>query len=199
MDILFQWIIFIYFISFIAIALIYRTFRVFKETGVNALKQKPKEPVLKSLALALKIHFILVLILVVDYTFGLNILTSNRFEWLQSTTAAIIGSIMLITCLPIIVLSQVQMSSSWRIEVNKRDDANLITKGLFKYSRNPIFLAIRMAYFAMFLLVPCAYSLVVFIFGDLCFQIQVYQEEKALKQLFGKQYQQYCTQVPRWI
>ena len=199
MDIIFKWVLLSYFVLFIVVALLYRTYKVYKTTGINALKQKPQERSLKLLAAALKVHFVLIVGLIVDHSFDLGVLTTNRFEWLDSTFTSSIGAVLLCICLPVIVLSQVQMSSSWRIEVDSKTNNELITLGLFKYSRNPIFLAIRTSYFAMFLVVPCPYSLAVFIFGDICFMIQVYKEEQTLKQVYGTDYQHYCARVPRWI
>ncbi|NQZ11154.1 MAG: isoprenylcysteine carboxylmethyltransferase family protein [Algicola sp.] len=199
MDMIFRWVLLGYFVLFIVVALLYRTYRVYKNTGINALKQKPQERSLKLLAAALKVHFVLIVGLIVDHSFNLGVLTTNRFEWLDSTFTSSIGAVLLCISLPVIVLSQVQMSSSWRIEVDSQTNNELITLGLFKYSRNPIFLAIRTSYFAMFLVVPCPYSLAVFIFGDVCFMIQVYKEEQALKQVYGADYQHYCARVPRWI
>jgi protein-S-isoprenylcysteine O-methyltransferase Ste14 len=147
------------------------------------------------LAAALKVHFVLIVGLIVDHSFSIGILTANRFTWLDSNITAAIGTVLLFICLPVIVLSQVQMSSSWRIEVDSQTNNDLITYGLFQYSRNPIFLAIRTGYFAMFLVVPCPYSLAVFIFGDICFMTQIYKEEQALKQVYGNDYQQYCARV----
>ena len=199
MDMIFRWVLLGYFVLFIVVALLYRTYRVYKNTGINALKQKPQERSLKLLAAALKVHFVLIVGLIVDHSFNLGVLTTNRFEWLDSTFTSSIGAVLLCISLPVIVLSQVQMSSSWRIEVDSQTNNELITLGLFKYSRNPIFLAIRTSYFALFLVVPCPYSLAVFIFGDVCFMIQVYKEEQALKQVYGADYQHYCARVPRWI
>ncbi|MCJ8272764.1 MAG: isoprenylcysteine carboxylmethyltransferase family protein [Psychrosphaera sp.] len=199
MELIFKWVLLSYFVLFISIALLYRTYRVYKTTGINALKQKPQERSLKLLAVALKVHFVLIVGLIVDHSFNLGVLTTKRIECLDSTFTSPIGAVLLCICLPVIVLSQVQMSSSWRIEVDSQTNNELITLGLFKYSRNPIFLAIRTSYFAMFLVVPCPYSLAVFIFGDICFMTQVYKEEQALKQVYGADYQHYCDRVPRWI
>ena len=102
-------------------------------------------------------------------------------------------------CLAVIITAQTQMSSSWRIEIDRKNKAELITGGLFKYSRNPIFVAIRLSYFAMFLIIPCPFSLLTFLVGDLCFQIQVRKEEHYLHEAFGHDYLVYCSQVRRWV
>ena len=188
-----------YFFLFVTIGLLYRSYLVYKLTGINALKQTPADGTLKMIAIILKIHLLMVTGLITDYVFGLGILTGNRFEWIPPVPAGALGSLLLIPCLALIITAQTQMSSSWRIEIDSKSEAKLITSGLFKYSRNPIFAAIRLSYFAMFLIVPCPYSLMTFLIGDICFQLQVRKEEHYLHQVYGNDYLVYSSQVRRWL
>ena len=199
MELLFKSILISYFVLFLTIALIYRSYRVYKNTGINALKQSPEDNTLKILAIILKIHLFLVAGLIADYAYGLDVLTSNRFEWLPPLLGGRIGSILLLLCLILIITTQTQMSSSWRIEIDSKNKAQLITEGVFKYSRNPIFVALRLSYFAMFLIVPCPYSLITFVIGDICFQLQTRKEEQYLQKIYSDDYLIYCSQVRRWL
>ena len=188
-----------YFVIFLSIALLYRSFMVYKKTGINALTQTQEDSTLKTLAIILKIHLLLVTGLIIDYAFGFDFLTANRFEWIPALLSAGIGSVLLIICLALIITAQTQMSSSWRLEIDCKNKAQLITHGLFKYSRNPILLALRLGYFAMFLIIPCPYSLMTFLLGDICFQLQVRKEEQYLQNIYSNQYLLYCSQVRRWF
>ncbi len=199
MEILFKSILTGYFVLFLSIALLYRSYRVYKKTGINALTQTQEDGTLKALAIILKLHLLLVAGLIVDYVFGFDFLTANRFEWIPALLSAGIGSVLLIICLALIITAQTQMSSSWRLEVDSKNKAPLITHGLFKYSRNPILLALRLAYFAMFLIIPCPYSLMTFLLGDICFQLQVRKEEEYLKNIYSNEYLLYRFQVRRWL
>ena len=199
MELIFKSILTGYFFLFLTIALLYRSYRVYKKTGINALTQSQEDGTLKILAFILKIHLLLVVGLIVDYVFGFDFLTANRFEWIPALLSAGIGSLLLIVCLALIITAQTQMSSSWRLEIDRKNKAELITTGLFKYSRNPILLALRLAYFAMFLIIPCPYSLMTFLVGDICFQLQVRKEEEYLKNIYSNEYFLYCSQVRRWL
>ena len=199
MELIFKSILTGYFFLFLTIALLYRSYRVYKKTGINALTQSQEDGTLKILAFILKIHLLLVVGLIVDYVFGFDFLTANRFEWIPALLSAGIGSVLLIICLALIITAQTQMSSSWRLEIDRKNKAELITTGLFKYSRNPILLALRLAYFAMFLIIPCPYSLMTFLVGDICFQLQVRKEEEYLKNIYSNEYFLYCSQVRRWL
>jgi protein-S-isoprenylcysteine O-methyltransferase Ste14 len=199
MEILFKSILTGYFVLFLSIALLYRSYRVYKKTGINALTQTQEDGMLKVLAIILKLHLLLVAGLIIDYVFGFDFLTANRFEWIPALLSAGIGSLLLIICLALIITAQTQMNSSWRLEIDSKNKAQLITHGLFKFSRNPILLALRLGYFAMFLIIPCPYSLMTFLLGDICFQLQVRKEEHYLKNIYSNDYLLYCAQVRRWL
>ena len=188
-----------YFLLFVGLALLLRSRLVYKQTGVNALTQTNTDPLLKFLAIVFKIHLALVLGLVLDYTLGWNVLTGNRFTSLPLGLTASVGSLLLLLCLIIIVTAQTQMSTSWRIEIDTENPTALVETGLFRRSRNPIFLALRLSYLAMFLMVPCPYSLMTLVIGDLAFQAQVRQEEKHLAEAHGPAYLDYSSRVRRWL
>lgn len=199
MELFFKTVLLGYFTLFVTIALLWRSRHVFKQTGVNALAQSNKSPLLKCLAIVFKIHLALALGLVVDYVFGLETLSANRFSFLATDTIATAGSVLLMLCLVLIVTAQNQMKTSWRIEIDTENPTALVGSGLFRHSRNPIFLALRLSYFAVFLIVPCPYSLITFLIGDLAFQMQVRQEEQHLLGTHGGAYADYCSRVRRWV
>ena len=200
MELFFKIVLFGYFFLFLFTALLWRSYVIYAKTGINALTQSNQHSFLKFLAIVFKIHLLMVLGLVVDYVFEFHVLTGNRFNFFPPIRfTASIGSLFLITGFMIIVTAQNQMKTSWRIEIDTRNPTPLIETGLFQYSRNPIFLALRLNYFAMFLIVPCPYSLLTFLIGDCAFQAQVRQEEQHLSKTHGAVYRKYCSRVPRWL
>jgi protein-S-isoprenylcysteine O-methyltransferase Ste14 len=199
MELLFKTVLGSYFVLFISIALFHRSYLLYKKTGINALAQTSDDRTLKILAIILKIHLFAAVSLVVDYIFKLNIISVNRFQWIPNLISGSIGSLVLIFCLYFIIRAQQQMQTSWRLEVDLNHPAKLITEGLFNYSRNPIFMALRLSYFALFLIIPCPFSLIILIIGDLAFQFQVQKEELYLHQVYSDEYTNYCLHVPRWL
>lgn len=199
MELFFKSVLFGYFFLFLVMALLWRSYLIYKKTGINALTQSNQHSFLKFLAIVFKIHLIMILGLVVDYVFEYNVLTGNRFDFLPIRFTASIGCLILFMSFMIIITAQHQMKTSWRIEIDARNSTPLIEEGLFRYSRNPIFLALRLSYFAMFLIVPCPYSLITFLIGDLAFQAQVRQEEQHLGRAHGAEYRDYCSRAPRWL
>ena len=79
MELIFKSILVSYFALFLGIGLLYRSYLVYKQTGINALKQSPEDSTLKIVAIILKIHLLLVALLIIDYVFGSGTLSGNRF------------------------------------------------------------------------------------------------------------------------
>ncbi|MFO0490722.1 MAG: methyltransferase family protein, partial [Curvibacter sp.] len=75
----------------------------------------------------------------------------------------------------------------------------LVSKGLFSVSRNPIFLSTRLALLGFFMVAPNAFTLAILAAGEIVIQVQVRLEEMHLSGLHGAAYDQYCSQVPRWL
>jgi protein-S-isoprenylcysteine O-methyltransferase Ste14 len=76
----------------------------------------------------------------------------------------------------------------------------LIINGLYLYVRNPIYLGALLFQLGFILWSGSSLMIVYFLFFVLAYQILiVWIEEPILRHMFGKQYQAYCRQVPRWI
>jgi protein-S-isoprenylcysteine O-methyltransferase Ste14 len=77
---------------------------------------------------------------------------------------------------------------------------HLVTSGVYKISRNPMYLALLMLLLAFGLWLGNVFNMLLaagFVSNMNTFQI--IPEEKALVKLFGNEYQQYCIQVRRWF
>ena len=76
----------------------------------------------------------------------------------------------------------------------------LVTSGIYNYSRNPMYLAMLLILLAWGLWLGNAFNTVLaagFVAYMNTFQIS--REETALKNKFGKEYDQYCRMVRRWF
>ena len=69
----------------------------------------------------------------------------------------------------LIWFAQSQMTTSWRIGIDKKNKAKLVTHGLFSLSRNPIFLGVLMGNLGVILRYPkCFYACHSFIIHRKC-------------------------------
>ena len=75
-----------------------------------------------------------------------------------------------------------------------------IATGLYRYSRNPMYLTILLTFFGGWLVFG---HLLLFIYVLLAIPavnlIVIYMEEPELKKIFEKEYEEYLKRVPRWL
>jgi len=117
-----------------------------------------------------------------------------------------IGKIRFLGLLPILLGSAIYVSCSFNFLFVGRSSPipftqtkRLILKGLYRYVRNPLYIA------GVFVLVGEAVlfqSVGIFIYCLVMFglfYVNVIMEETFLANEFGAEYDQYCNSVPRWI
>ena len=77
---------------------------------------------------------------------------------------------------------------------------HLVVTGLYRHVRNPMYVAVSLLIFGQGLLFGSVSVLelgVVVWLGFFAFV--VFYEEPVLRQKFGKEYEEFCARVPRWI
>jgi protein-S-isoprenylcysteine O-methyltransferase Ste14 len=119
---------------------------------------------------------------------------------LSNTLARGIGvGCVLVSLLPVLTTLRVLSCAHTPVDP-RRPTTALVTEGPFRYSRNPIYLALTLLYLGvaflvnalwiLFLIVP---ALVVLRYGVIA------REEAYLARKFGTAYHQYTAQVRRWF
>ncbi|MEA1786893.1 isoprenylcysteine carboxylmethyltransferase family protein [Arenibacter sp. GZD96] len=81
-----------------------------------------------------------------------------------------------------------------------KNTSQLVTRGVYRYSRNPMYLALLLVLIGWGLWLGNAFnSLILAGFVGYMNKFQIIPEEQILIQLFGKPYQKYLTEVRRWF
>jgi protein-S-isoprenylcysteine O-methyltransferase Ste14 len=83
---------------------------------------------------------------------------------------------------------------------NPSKASSLVTNGIYKYSRNPMYLGLLLILLGWALWLANAFNVLLaagFVSYMNTFQIQ--PEESSLASLFGKEYKHYCIGVRRWF
>ena len=190
----------IYFLLFFGLAMVLPTYRIWKTTGVNPYKLGSSDTthdyIGKNFRLIMLALFIVVIVLTVfpkiySFLLPISFLTNNIFT--------ISGVVLLLIAMVWVLVAQTQMQKSWRIGIDEDVKTKLVQRGLFKISRNPIFLGMRIMLLGLFLIIPNAVTLVILISGELLIQIQVRLEEEFLVRTHDESYIAYKKQVRRWI
>lgn len=99
----------------------------------------------------------------------------------------------------IFLFSVVCMKDSWRAGIPDSDRTQLITKGIYRYSRNPAFLGFDLMYIGVVLMYGNMLTLGFSVFAIIMLHLQILQEEKYLEGVFGEDYAKYKKQVARYL
>ncbi len=139
----------------------------------------------------------------VALTFGFLInYTKNIFPKVEIKNEIIFGSFMIISGL-IIILSAIILFKKYQTTISPLNPSNatkLITDGIYKYSRNPMYLGL--------LLVLVGISIILNLTGGFFFILlfilyinlfQIIPEENAMVDLFKDEFLEYKKNVRRWI
>jgi protein-S-isoprenylcysteine O-methyltransferase Ste14 len=98
------------------------------------------------------------------------------------------------------LVAQEQMGASWRIGVDTRERTALITHGLFRWVRNPIFTGMALVAVGELLLVPNAVAAVAIILGAAGLQMQVrLVEEPYLRTAHGMAFLDWAATSGRFL
>lgn len=190
----------IYLILFYGVAFFWRSYRTWRETGINPYRLSKQVGVHGFLAMLYRLVALSVAGTVLVYVFASRLYDYlTPIQWLASPYATAVGLILLLASFIWIIIAQRQMGASWRIGIDDEHETTLVTRGVFGISRNPIFLGMRLNLAGLFLVLPNAVTLTIWLLGDVLLQIQVYLEEDHLRRLHGGAYTKYMRQVRRWL
>lgn len=99
----------------------------------------------------------------------------------------------------IFLIAVVTMKNSWRAGIPESDRTELITSGIYRYSRNPAFLGFDFMYVGVCLMFCNPATIVFSLFAAVMLHLQILQEEKYLTATFGDTYVEYKRKVFRYL
>jgi len=124
------------------------------------------------------------------------VLTSNETS---SAIAAWIGAVLCLLAIVLFLWGLVSFGKSFRVGIDTNKPGNLVTSGAFSISRNPLYVAFFMILAGIFLIFPTWLFFAYFIAGLWVIDRQVCLEENSLRDIYGKEYNDYCNKVRRYI
>jgi protein-S-isoprenylcysteine O-methyltransferase Ste14 len=189
-----------YFVAYFLIAFAWRSYRVWKTTGINPYVLTGGDDAYGYIGRWFKLLMLASAAVVVCIGwFGALPEVFGPWDFAAQGLARILGWNLLAMSLVWIAVAQWQMGQSWRIGIDTKNKTALVSSGLFAVSRNPIFLGMRVNLLGFFLVLPSALTALIFILGEVLMQIQVRLEEAFLTGKHGEAYADYCTRVRRWL
>ena len=200
MELFFKYFLLAYYLVFFVFAMVLPTYQVWKNTGVNPYKLGKSDSAHDYIGRLFRITLIACAVVVVTFVFFPAVYGQLLpVPFLSNSVIVGFGSIFLLCALIWVLIAQSHMQKSWRIGIDEDVKTELVQRGLFKVSRNPIFLGMRIMLMGLFLILPNAVMLTIWMAGEIVIQIQVRLEEEYLTHIHGDSYRAYQNQVRRWI
>jgi protein-S-isoprenylcysteine O-methyltransferase Ste14 len=190
----------LYLVAYVFAAFVWRTYRVWKQTGVIPVTFRAGDNAHDFIGRHFVLLFVLILAVVAVYSFSPSFYQfSLPVVWMEKPSAKMIGSAILMLSLAWTVVAQVQMGESWRIGIDREHRTPLMMSGVFSFSRNPIYVGMKLTLVGLFLVIPNAITLLTMVLGFVLIGVQVRLEEEFLTNTHGEVYLKYRSQVGRWF
>lgn len=110
-----------------------------------------------------------------------------------------LGLILMAVGTLIFILAVITMKNNWRAGFDEQQKTELVTSGIYQYSRNPAFVGFDLLYLGVAIALP---SWITFLSAGcalLLFHLQIIGEEGYLINEFGGSYRTYRTKVRRYL
>jgi len=185
------------YIIFFLLAIIGRVILQYRLTGDHGLRALNSQA-----SLIKKISTILFLVSFLSSFTLTFFFTLNKYEFPLhfGSLTDVTGGLLCSSGIIVTIIAQYQMGIAWRIGVDENEKTDLITHGLYKYSRNPIYSGAIVFGFGILIFIPNAYMLFSLILGYIGIELLVrYTEEPYLVQLHGIKYEAYASKVNRFF
>lgn len=191
---------FVYYCIFLIALFVVPGYVTYKRTGINPFKFSKEETAINFVGKAYKIISVLAFV-----TISLNaflpkvMLYFTPIDYLQNDILVLVGIGLVHLAFLIIFIAQRNMANEWRIGIDNENKVNLITKGMFSISRNPIFLGVIFVFIGLFLIIPNTVTSLILVAGVMVIQVQIRLEEEFLTNTLSDEYKDYMNKVNRWL
>ncbi|MGL6261937.1 methyltransferase family protein [Vibrio sp. WXL210] len=135
----------------------------------------------------------------------IRVAVPNMDNYLGMITALVTPSIQALGMLLLVVgffatsIIHFKLGKLWRSGIDPNAPAKIITQGVYRYSRNPMYISVATAQLGFFFALPSYFTLLCLLVGVFTLNSQAKVEERHLRALFPEQYTQYSSKVRRWV
>lgn len=123
----------------------------------------------------------------------------GRPAWASAAATRWLAALLLLGGGLIVLAGQQAMGASWRVGVPSDGPGDLVARGIFRVSRNPVFVGMFAMVVGAFLWSPTFISAAATPLAAAIMSMQVRIEEEALLAKHGDAYLAYSARVPRWV
>jgi protein-S-isoprenylcysteine O-methyltransferase Ste14 len=109
------------------------------------------------------------------------------------------GAGLMFAGIALLAAAQLDLGASWRIGIDDGAKPGLVTGGLFRFCRNPIFLALLVIITGYTLMIPSVLSLALLVGAYIGIRLQIAAEESYLQRAYGDSFREYAHKVGRLL
>ena len=117
----------------------------------------------------------------------------------NNTASGWAGVLLCVIAVTGFALTLASFGDSFRVGIDENTSDKLITGGMFKISRNPIYVCLLIFFIGLFLVHRNIVIAVAFVLFALAIHRQILREEKFLSLHYGKEYEKYRNKVRRYM
>ncbi len=190
----------LYLLAYLGVAFVWRSYVVGRRIGSNPVVFGDSDNLHDFLGRVFKVALELLALMILVFALSPPIYQALApIVWLEHWGLKTVGLLLLLVSFALTAVAQAQMGASWRIGIDRNHSTAFVRHGLFRRSRNPIFLGMIFTLLGLFLVIPNALTLAIMLVGLVAIQAQVRLEEEHLTKAHGETYLAYCRQVRRWL
>lgn len=139
-------------------------------------------------------------------TFTMPVLQYGSILWpkgwltplFQSVFFNTFGIILSIAGILYFLLAVIMMRDNWRAGIDNTQHTRLVTRGIYRFSRNPAFTGFDLFYVGIACLFSNIFLLLLTVIAIIVFHFQILEEEKYLSATFGEEYRVYQSKTRRY-
>jgi protein-S-isoprenylcysteine O-methyltransferase Ste14 len=111
----------------------------------------------------------------------------------------IAGALAMLAGIAFLAIAQLDLGASWRIGIDADAKPGLVTDGLYRYSRNPIYVGLLTTVAGYAILLPTVLSLILLVCTYIGMRAQIAGEEAYLAATYGEAFRNYARRVGRLL
>lgn len=123
----------------------------------------------------------------------------NMLKLFNSFLISILGLLVITIGVVFFTVAAITMKNSWRVGIDKDTKTELISEGIYKYSRNPAFVGFYLMFIGVFLVYTDLITCFMMLLNIYTMNRLVFEEEKHLEEMFGQEYIIYKANTPRYL
>jgi protein-S-isoprenylcysteine O-methyltransferase Ste14 len=111
----------------------------------------------------------------------------------------VVGATLIIGGIALFAAAQLNLGASWRIGIDETSKPGMVSSGLYRISRHPIFLGFLTVLTGFAAMMPTPLSLTLLLGGYIGFRTQAGTEEAYMLRAYGDPYRAYAQRVGRFL